>query len=234
LLGSFATIPKAKCGLPLNCTHYCYLDAVHMDVAFGDCLSVGGYRYAHIFVDHTAHYKWTIGLKSLSSKCILSALHLALARCFYCNCNAKLFGLAISEYLIDNNLKVIAAPAKRQSSNGLMEFHWKIMVHMAQAYLTKKQMPRNFWFYVITHAAWMMNAILGKYKDHLASPFLLIHSVGYNERTWIPLFLLCYFHDEKDGNDTRSKHMVHMMDGVVIGCSPTSNALMVYNPRNCQ
>jgi hypothetical protein len=28
--------------------------------------------------------------------------------------------------------------------------------------------------------------------------------------------------------------MVHLMDGVVIGCSPTSNALMVYNPRNCQ
>jgi hypothetical protein len=28
--------------------------------------------------------------------------------------------------------------------------------------------------------------------------------------------------------------MAHMMDGVGIGCSPTSNALMVYNPRNCQ
>jgi hypothetical protein len=45
LLGSFATIPKAKRGLPLNCTHYCYLDAVHMDIAFGDCLLVGGYPY---------------------------------------------------------------------------------------------------------------------------------------------------------------------------------------------
>ncbi len=56
----------------------------------------------------------------------------------------KLFSSAISDYLIDNNSKVIAAPAKWQSSNSLVESHQKIMVHMAQAYLTKKQMPRNF------------------------------------------------------------------------------------------
>jgi hypothetical protein len=78
----------------------------------------------------------------------------------------------------------------------------------------------------------MMNAILGKYKDCLASPFLLVHGVGQDEHTWMPLFLLCYFHHKKDGNGTHSKHMAHMMDGVVIGCSLASNALMVYNPRN--
>ena len=67
-LGSFATIPKAKHGLRLNCTHYCYLDAVHMDIAFGDCLLVGGYRYALILVDRASRYNWTFGLKSLSSE----------------------------------------------------------------------------------------------------------------------------------------------------------------------
>jgi hypothetical protein len=50
-LGSFATIPKAMHGLLLNKTKYFYLDAVHMDIAFGDCLSVGGYKYALILVD---------------------------------------------------------------------------------------------------------------------------------------------------------------------------------------
>ena len=95
-------------------------------------------------------------------------------------------------------------------------------------------MPHNFWFYAIMHAVRMMNAIPGKYKDHLASPFLLVQGVGHNERTWIPLFLLCYFHHMKDGNDTHLKHMAHTMDGVVIGCSPTSNAIMVYNARNRQ
>jgi hypothetical protein len=110
LLGSFATIPMGKRGLPLSCTPYRYLDGMHMDITFGDCLLVGGYRYALILVDRATRYNWTFGLKSLSYECMLSALCLfraaagALACCFYCNCNAKLFGLAISEYLIDNNL----------------------------------------------------------------------------------------------------------------------------------
>jgi hypothetical protein len=239
-LGSFATIPKVKRGLPLNKTKYFYLDAVHMDIAFGDCLSVGGYKYALILVNHASRYNWTFGLKLLSSNCILSALQLfwasagGLARCFYCDCDAKLFGTTISEYLIDNHSKVVAALAKRQSSNGLVESHWKITVHMARTYLTEKQMPHSFWFYAITNAARMMNTIPGKFKDHLASPFMLVHGVEHDVRTWTPLFSLCYFHHKKDGDDTRSKHMVHTMDGVIVVCSPTSNALLVYNPCNRQ
>jgi hypothetical protein len=75
-LGSFATIPKAKCGQPLDKTRYLYLDAVHMDTAFGDCLLVGGYKYTLILVDHTTWYNWTFGLKLLSLECILLALRL--------------------------------------------------------------------------------------------------------------------------------------------------------------
>ena len=75
-LGSFATIPKAKRGKPLNRSRYKFLDAVHMDIAFGDCLSVGGFRYALILVDRATRYNWTFGLKSLSLDCILSALRL--------------------------------------------------------------------------------------------------------------------------------------------------------------
>ncbi len=234
-LGSFATIPKAKRGLPLNKTKYFYLDAVHMDIAFGDCHSVGGYKYALILVNCTSQYNWTFGLKSFSSDCTCLALRLfwasagGLTHCFYCDCDAKLFGTAILEYLIDNHSKVVAAPAKCQSSNGLVESHWKIMVHMARAYLTKKQMPRSFWFYAITHAARMMNTIPGKFEDPLALPFMLVHGVGHDVHTWTPLFSLCYFHHIKDGDNTRSKHMAHTMDGVIVGCSPTSNALLVYN-----
>jgi hypothetical protein len=95
-----------------------------------------------------------------------------------------LFGLAVSKYLIngqskvvptpdliDNQSKVVVALAKRQSAKGLVELHWKVMVHMARAYLTKKQMPYTFWFYMITHAARMMNTIPGKHSGCLASPF---------------------------------------------------------------
>ena len=207
-LGSYVTIPKAKRGGLLDKTKYKYLDAVHMDIAFGDCVSVGGHRYALILVDRATRYNWAFGLRLLSSLDIISALRKfraaagLLARCFYCDCNLKLFGFAISKYLIDNQSKVVAAPAKRQSANGLVETHWKTMVHMARGYITEKQMPRTFWFYAIVHAAGMMNAIIPvKHSGCLVSPFLLVHSVGHNECTWIPIFSLAFFHHNKDGDE---------------------------------
>jgi hypothetical protein len=37
-LGSFATVPISNWGKPLDRTRYLYLNAVHVDIAFGDCL----------------------------------------------------------------------------------------------------------------------------------------------------------------------------------------------------
>ncbi len=231
-LGSYATIPKAKRGGTLDCTRYLYLNAVHMHIAFEDCVAVGGYCYALILVDRATRYNWTFGLKTLSSADIISALRLfhatagCISRTFYSDCDLKLFGSAIGKYLIDGQSKVIAAPAKHQSANGLVESHWKTMVHMACAYITEKQMPCTFWFYAITHAARMMNAIPGKHSGKLTSPFLLVHGVRHNKRTWVPIFSLAFFHHEKDGNVQRSKHQTHTMGSIVIGHSPTSKALL--------
>jgi hypothetical protein len=92
-------------------------------------------------------------------------------------------------------------------------------------------MLRTFWLYTVVHLAWMMNAIPGTISSHLMSHLLLAHGVGHDEQTWIPLFSICYFHQEKDSDQQWSQHQAHTMDGIVIGCSPTSNALLVYNPR---
>ena len=75
------------------------------------------------------------------------------------------------------------AAAGRQSSNGLIESHWKTMVHMSRAYLTEKQMPHNFWFHSIRHAAQMMNHIPSKYNNRVASPFMLVHDTLTDSRT---------------------------------------------------
>ncbi len=233
--GSYATIPKSNWSGAIDKTQYRYLDAVHMDIAFGDCVAIGGYRYALILVDRATRYNWAFGLQGLSSLDILAAIRKfraaagSLVRCFYCDCDRKLFGTAISKYLVDNSSKVVAAPAKRQSSNGLVESHWKTMVHMARAYITEKQMPRNFWFYAVVPDD---ERDPGPPSGWLVSPFLLVQGVGHDERTWIPLFSIAYFHHNRDGNESRSHHQAHTMDGIVVGRSPTSNALLVYNPHN--
>jgi hypothetical protein len=149
-LGSYATIPKAARGGDIDRTKSLFLDIVHVDIAFGDCISVGGFCNALILVDRATRYNWVYGLKDLSSDSILSALHYfkadagSYACCFRLDCDAKLFGTRIREHLIDNDSNIVATAAGRQSANGLVESHWKVMVHMSCAYLTEKQMPRSF------------------------------------------------------------------------------------------
>jgi hypothetical protein len=128
-LGSFATIPKSNWGKLLDRRCYLYLDAVHVDIAFGDCLLVGGFRYTLILVDRATWCNWTFGSKDLSLSfildafCLFQALAKSLAWCFYSDCDLKLFGTAICKYLIDGSSKIIAKPAKCQSFNGLVESH---------------------------------------------------------------------------------------------------------------
>ncbi len=136
----------------------------------------------------------------------------------------------IWDHLVDKDSNIVAAAAGCQPSNGLVELHWKVMVHMACAYLMEKQMPQSFWFYTVVHSARMMNAIPGKFGGKLASPFLLAHGVGHDECTWFPLSSICYFHHEWDGDVSHSHCQSHTMDGIAISCSPTSNAMLVYNP----
>jgi hypothetical protein len=73
-LRSYATIRKANSGGPLERQKYKYLDAVHMDIAFGDCLSVGSFRYALILVDRATRYNWAFGLQNLLLDAFLSAI----------------------------------------------------------------------------------------------------------------------------------------------------------------
>jgi hypothetical protein len=236
-LGSYATIPKAKRGGAIDRAKSHFLDIVHMDIVFGDCISVGGFRYALVLVDRATRYNWVYGLKDLSANSILLAHGNfkadagSYARYFLSDCDPKLFGKRIRDHLINNNSDVVAAPTGRQSANGLVESHWKTMVHMSCAYLTEKQMPRSFWFFSIVHSARMTNAIPGKLHGKLASPFLLVHGVGHDERTWFSLFLVCYFHHDRDGPVAHSHTQAHTMDGIAVGRSHTSNALLVYNPR---
>ncbi len=145
--------------VPLIAKNPSFLILFTSTLLLGDCILISGFQYSLIFVNRANRYNWVFGLKDLSKESILSAFCLfradagSYARCFRCDCDPKLFGTTIWEHLIDNNSNIIAAAAGYQSSNGLVELHWKIMVHMARAYLTKKQMPWSFWFYAVVHSA---------------------------------------------------------------------------------
>jgi hypothetical protein len=57
-IGAFTTIPKAPHGKAIDRTTSKFLDIVHLDIVFGDCMSVGGFKYALIFVDQATRFNW--------------------------------------------------------------------------------------------------------------------------------------------------------------------------------
>jgi hypothetical protein len=162
------------------------------------------------------------GLKSLQHKDIFAAFLAfcdkagSLARQFCCNCDEKHFGSVVQSFLHTNKSSIASSPARRQSGNCLVEAHWKIMVHMSCTYLTETQMLQSFWYFAIKHAAKMMNVIPGKFKEKLASPFMLVHGVRPDQQAWLPIFSLCYFHHEKDSDASRLKNQAHTLDEIII------------------
>ena len=76
LLGAYTTIPKAPHGSAINCEQSFFLNIVHVDIAFGDCVLVGGFQSSLIFFDRVTRYNWVFGLKDLSKESILSAFRI--------------------------------------------------------------------------------------------------------------------------------------------------------------
>ncbi len=75
-LGMYATIPKAPRGKAIDRHQAEYLNIVQVNIAFGDCVSVGRFKFALIFVDRATHYNWMFGLKLLQH-CNVRAAFLA-------------------------------------------------------------------------------------------------------------------------------------------------------------
>ncbi len=65
LLGAFTTILKAPWGEAIDHEQSFYLDIVHVDIAFDDCILVGHFWYSLVFVDQATCYNWVFGLKDL-------------------------------------------------------------------------------------------------------------------------------------------------------------------------
>eukprot|EP00804_Cyclotella_cryptica_P030371 CCRYP_011900-RA/>CCRYP_011900-RA protein AED:0.20 eAED:-0.11 QI:0/0/0/1/1/1/3/0/1923 len=234
-IGDFATLTNPPRGKPLTRRRQ-FLDKVHMDIVFGDCLSLGGYKYALLLVDVATRYSWIFGLQSLTGTAITDALDSfvseagSVPRTFHADFDKKLIGGSALRWIHSHQSRVQAAPASRQSSNGLVEATWKTIVKMARAYLTEKQMTHEFWFYAVKHATRMMNYIPGRMGRRLASPFELVHGVKPDSTTWFELFSVGFFKMESSSAGKHSKTQSMSLAGIAVGRDDTSNTILFYNP----
>ena len=103
-----------------------YLEKVHLDIVHGDCVSLGGFKYALLLVDTATRYTWMFGLKTLTGASIISALEDfrseagSLPTRFHTDFDKKLIGGKVLRWLREHNTPIISAPARQQSSNGVV------------------------------------------------------------------------------------------------------------------
>ena len=88
-------------------------------------------------------------MSSLSSTPITSEIELfkadsgRLTHRFHSDFDRKLIGGNDLRWVISNGSNTIAAPAGRQSSNGLAERTWRTIIQMAQEFITENQVGRE-------------------------------------------------------------------------------------------
>ena len=101
---------------------------------------------------------------------------------------------------------------------------------MARAYITEKQVGREFWFYTISHAALMTNKDPGRLSRKLTSPFELVHGSRPVSKTWFKLFTIGYWEQDKDNSESQSKTEDQSLDGIAAGRDDKTNTILFYNP----
>lgn len=88
---------------------------------------------------------------------------------------------------------------------------------MARAFITEKQLGREYWFYAVKHAALMINQVPGHLGRKLTSPFEMVHGVKPDSSTWFELFSVGYFPHSSENGESKSKSQANSLDGIAVG-----------------
>jgi Reverse transcriptase (RNA-dependent DNA polymerase) len=220
-----------------------YLETVHMDIGYGDCVSIGGFRYVLILIDRTTRFQWLYGLRSLTQSHIIAALEKfhadagGLPQKIYTDFDPKLISGETEKWLLtripSRPCRISAAPSGRQNENGLVERAWQTTVAMARAYITDMQMPRTFWFWALRHATQVSNYIPCKVNGELTTSFELVHGVKPDYRVLFRLFSTVYFRVQRDGaRDRDGVAEALSKQGIAIGRDRKSDGLLIYCPHS--
>eukprot|EP00804_Cyclotella_cryptica_P023824 CCRYP_011184-RA/>CCRYP_011184-RA protein AED:0.41 eAED:0.38 QI:0/0/0/1/0/0/4/0/449 len=199
--------------------------------------STHSFRYELLLVDVVTHYTWLYGLTTLTSSDIISAFEAfvtvtgAYPMKFHGDFDQKLIdGASLS--FINKQRRIIAAPAHRQSSNGLVESSWQTIILMTRAYITEKHVSWEFWYFTIKHSVLMLNQIHGCLGCKLTTPFELVHGVKPDAATWFELFSGGYFDHTTKNSSKKSKSEVQNatvlpLAGVI---NPTQSSFTILSP----
>ena len=108
-------------------THCCFLEKVHIEIIFGDCISLGGFRKKRLLVEVTTRSYWIYGIKTTISKDVINTLEQlqedigGLPQQLHSNVYGKCIININLRWININHSYIIAAPEGEKISNGLVE-----------------------------------------------------------------------------------------------------------------
>ena len=91
--------------------------------------------------------------------------------------DSKLISGIARTYLDAKNIKIQAAPPKRQDQNGLVERHWWNVVNMTSTWMRWALLPSEYWWFVIQGACEVKNILPATHIPNIiTTPFKLAHN----------------------------------------------------------
>ena len=237
--GEVATMKSSRKNKQSPQSHPNYSDCWHMDIGYGPCRSIGGYKYTLLLVDKATRFKFIYGLKD-KKESIAKALQHFLQECgikpklIRCDFDPNFLGGKVHELLLKEQIPLQAAPPRRQHQNGLVERHWALLVKMARNWLTAALLPTSFWWFAIKRACEVSNISKASHKDKAISPYELVTHQKPDYRQLFPMFSTAYIKYAREEKSKGGKWKTQTLKVITIGTCPKSDSLLFYHPPSKQ
>ena len=216
---------------------YAYSDVWHMDIGFGPTSAIGGIQYCLMLIDKSTKFRHMYPLKNLTSS-IPRALKKflndvgkkpALIRTDF---DKKLIGSDARNFLDEKNIRIEAAPPKRQHQNGLVERAWQSVVIMARNWLKSALLPSKYWYFALKRAVEISNISPAKINNKITTPFEAVHHKKVDYRQLFPLFATSYIKQETSLGKHKNKWTSQSLKVICVGSCPDSDGLLFYHPHS--
>ena len=238
--GEVATLHSRRKNKTLSeTTHLKQGEVFNMDIVYGPTVAIAGIKYALILIDRKTKRKFIYGIKNLRES-IQNALRQFITdigttpRLIRTDFDHRLIGGATRKMLLKKNIKIQAAPPRRQHQNGLIERHWQNIMTMARNWLKSQLLPSTFWFFAIKRAVEVSNILPVETKEGIIyTPYERAYNRKVDFRCLFPMFSKAYIKVAKEqGGGHLNKYKSQIIKVICVGKCPKSDSLLFYHPSS--
>jgi len=173
------------------------LEIIFSDVWTSPILSVDGFKYYVIFVDHFTKYVWFYPLQKKSDVKTTFIRFKAVVENYFKTKIVTLYSdnggeyIALKEFLVMHEISHLTSPPHTPEHNGFAERRHRHIVETGLSLLTHASLPRIFWSYAFATAVYLINRMPTTKLQNL-SPYAVIFQHSPNYEKLRSFGCLCY------------------------------------------